>query len=333
MSGLLVFLAGCADAWLGDELENSPTAVFDEVWSQIDRHYSHFTIKEADWKALYQQYRPQITETMTERKLFEVMCEMIDHLEDGHVNIVTSFGGCGYSAWFTQYPRNYSSDLIERYYLPGRFGKAADDRITYGMIDKEIGYIHINSFSGSGWADSIDIALGALDGAAALVVDVRNNGGGSGRIAEQIAGRFADTERLYAYYRYRNGPNYSDFTQTWELRVRPMGEAPFRGPVALLTNRSCFSACEHFTLAMDELPNVTVLGDTTGGGLGNPIYRELPNGWAYRFPVWLETNVHGASLEGIGIGPDILVNMTQSDAVRGRDTILEAALGRLRSAN
>jgi len=58
----------------------------------------------------------------------------------------------------------------------------------------------------------------------------------------------------------------------------------FRGlrytdPIALLTNRRTFSAAESFVLAMRTLPQVTIVGDTTGGGSGNPLHRELPNGW------------------------------------------------------
>ena len=43
-----------------------------------------------------------------------------------------------------------------------------------------------------------------------MIVDVRDNGGGSTQNSDSIAGRFADAEYLFAYYRDRNGPDHDD---------------------------------------------------------------------------------------------------------------------------
>ena len=85
--------------------------------------------------------------------------------------------------------------------------------------------------------------------------------------------------------------------------LEPTGKRQFLGPVAVLTNRRTFSAAESFVLAMRTLPQVTLVGDTTGGGSGNPLFREMPNGWSLSVSRWLERAPDGTTHEGRGIGP------------------------------
>jgi carboxyl-terminal processing protease len=49
--------------------------------------------------------------------------------------------------------------------------------------------------------------------------------------------------------------------------------------VVVLTSRSTASAVESFVMSMRVLPHTTIAGDATGGGVGDPVFRELPNGW------------------------------------------------------
>jgi C-terminal processing protease CtpA/Prc len=76
---------------------------------------------------------------------------------------------------------------------------------------------------------------------------------------------------------------------------------------------------------MGLLPTVVSVGDTTGGGMGNPVYRELPNGWIYRLPVWIQTDHEDQRLEDVGVLPDHPVHISEIDSRFGRDTILEVA--------
>ena len=70
-----------------------------------------------------------------------------------------------------------------------------------------------------------------------------------------------------------------------------------------------------------------MIGDTTSGGLGGqPITRELPNGWVYRIPTARELTPEKEIFEGVGIPPDIAVWITEQDSLNGKDTILEKAI-------
>jgi C-terminal processing protease CtpA/Prc len=70
---------------------------------------------------------------------------------------------------------------------------------------------------------------------------------------------------------------------------------------------------------------MTVMGDTTGGGLGLPNGGQLPNGWTYRFSITKTLDPQGNNYEN-GIPPDVVKILTAEDRISGRDTVIEAAV-------
>ena len=75
---------------------------------------------------------------------------------------------------------------------------------------------------------------------------------------------------------------------------------------------------------MQCFPQVTIVGDRTGGGAGLPFSNSLPNGWFVRFSACPMYDAEGQSTE-FGIAPDYSVSLTDADFARGRDTIIEFA--------
>lgn len=86
------------------------------------------------------------------------------------------------------------------------------------------------------------------------------------------------------------------------------------------------SCAEDFVLAMRVLPTVTVVGDTTGGGSGGPIVRELPNGWTYQLSEWIEYIPSRQMFEGVGLAPGVVAKATLADAEHGVDAAMERAI-------
>ena len=91
-----------------------------------------------------------------------------------------------------------------------------------------------------------------------------------------------------------------------------------------MTNRRSFSATNDFVNHMRCLPNVTIIGEKTGGGSGMPFTSELPNGWSVRFSASPHFDAQMKHIE-FGIEPDIKVDMLQEDEMRGKDTLIEIA--------
>jgi len=321
---LVIWLGACQELILPDGTGHEPLDNFEFVWQEVDRHYSFFELKDLDWDEIGASYRPLVTSGSTPAALFEVLAQMLDQLRDGHVRLEAPFLVAQYTGWYKPYPHNFDFPLIWNEMLQDR-GTSPSGRISYGRLNSDVGYLYIPTFSGSGWAAEIDGVLKTLEGVAALVVDVRDNTGGNDANAERIAGRFTSRRRLFRRIQYRNGPDHGDFSAPQDDYLEPRGERRFAGPVALLTNRRTFSAAESFVLAMRTIPEVTVVGDVTGGGSGNPLFRELPNGWTLSISRWIEWAPDGTTHEGVGLVPDI--HATTPDYLLGNvDRILSAAV-------
>ena len=75
---------------------------------------------------------------------------------------------------------------------------------------------------------------------------------------------------------------------------------------------------------MKCMPQVTVVGDRTGGGSGLPFTASLPNGWTVRFSACPTYDANHNQTE-FGIDPDYNVALTDEDFNKGKDTIIEHA--------
>lgn len=320
---LLLPVVGCEKVLMEDDPENTPVENFDLLWENVDRRYSFFEFKDIDWDELYEKYRPQVHNEMSQTELFNVMDDMLFELRDGHVNLSSSFNTSRNWDWRLNSPPNFNYDIVERNYL------GADHRITgpfrNALIDS-VAYIYYGSFSSSVNARHINLLIRDFNNAGKLIFDVRNNGGGSLSNVERIVERFARQSVLSVYRRYKSGPGHNEFGPRIAEYSEPGEDNPvFEGEVVLLTNRGCYSATNEFVQKMRVLPNVTVLGDTTGGGGGLPFHGELPNGWTYRFSTTQTLTPDGINIED-GIEPDILRYMDENDEQNGKDTLIEEAL-------
>lgn len=318
---------GCQELFLPEEPGKGAAANFEFLWEEVDRHYSFFGLKEIDWREVRDYYRPGIRADMSPEDLFNVLSLMLAELRDGHVGLQAPFATYRYSGWYQPYRHNFDFGVVWARYLDSP--RATPSRmIFYGWVTPEIGYIHLPTFNDTGWTGEIDGVLETLADARGVVVDVRDNSGGKDANAEEIAGRFTSERRLYRRIQYRNGPGHGDFSPLKDDYLEPRGRIRFLGPVALLTNRRTFSAGESFVLAMSTLPGVTTVGDTTGGGSGNPLHREMPNGWSFSVSRWIEWSLNGTTHEGVGFPPDIPKTIP-SQLLGSSDPILQTAIAHL----
>lgn len=321
--------AGCsADSFVGADAGTDHAVVFDDVWREFDLHYSFFELKHVNWDSLGAHYRPYAIAATTDEQFATVLGKMLAELNDVHVSITptgVTNNTIRVMAHSDTIPTYFSPGLVfDKYVGASRF--TSGRHLRYGMATPTIGYVYIADFSGRDWDAEMDEALEGLGSARSLVIDVRNNAGGTYDLAAAVAGRFADRSRVFGYIRRRNGPGHADFTDYTPETVSPVGTRHFPGPVTVLANRRSFSTAENFVLAMKAQPSVTIVGDTTAGASGAPIVRELPNGWTYQLSEWIEYTPARKIFEGVGIAPNIVVRPTARDAQQGIDSVLERAL-------
>jgi len=162
---------------------------------------------------------------------------------------------------------------------------------------------------------AIDQALNELGDVDKLIVDVRFNGGGDDAISLAFANRFTDSRQRVLTKTARSLNYETPPVQAW---LEPTRGEPFLKPVVVIAGRDTASAAEIFVIAMRQLPNVTVLGETTNGALSNILHKPLPNGWNYGLSNEVYLDAAGTSFEHIGVPPDIPVPVFRiSDIKRG----------------
>ena len=317
-----VCLSSCIDE---DEQPDTPAGNFEALWQIIDEHYCFFDYKQheygLDWQAVYNKYKVRVNDHMTEVQLFEVLCDMLAELRDGHVNLSSSYDYGRYWTWQEAYPKNFS-DSLERKYLGTDYKISSG--MSYRVLDDNIGYIRYESFQDPIGEGNLDDVLSYFALCRGIIVDIRNNGGGDLTNAERLAARFVKEKTLVGYMQHKTGKGHNDFSSLEPQYLEPSSNLRWHKPVCVLTNRSVFSAANEFAVMMRALPNVKLVGDHTGGGSGMPMSSSLPNGWLIRFSACPMYDKDKQQTE-FGIAPDLNVSLTDEDTRRGIDTIIEAA--------
>jgi len=314
-----------------------PEENFEYLWKTLDRNYAVFGPKHVDWDALYSVYRPRVAPATGDDDLFEIMSDMLGHLNDNHVFLSSDDPGrffcAGYlSQVFSGRGLEVLDELKSRRPAPDSYFETGLKEgelgvFGYGWLSPEIGYIHINQFTSLRRSAAImDGIIAELEDAKAIIVDVRRNVGGDDRVGKALADRFADRKRLYMTTQVRNGEAHDDFTPRKYWHVEPGGPAQFTGPVILLTDRTTISAGENFALAMRVLPNVTVVGDFTSGCFADMYMDRLPNGWHLSVSYKLFLDYTGFCWEGIGVPPDLRVTGSEMDFDEGKDRVMDLAI-------
>jgi hypothetical protein len=320
--------AACSEPVLAPSHSTTSNAdVFDAIWTEFDLHYSYFIVKNVDWNAARDRYRPQAIAAANDVELARVIGNMLAELRDRHVMLTPTGAGSSisYRAPSDTAVAAFDASLVGRRYLaPARV--SVGGHVQYGMVSASVGYVRLPSFEGSGWVGELDAALRDMSNATSMIVDVRGNPGGSHDLAMAAAGRFATASYTCSYTRIRNGPSHDDFTAMTPQTVAPAGPAQFRGKVVVLTNRRVYSSAENFVLAMEALPSVTTMGDTTAGASGRPMTRELSNGWTYTVSTWIEYTADQKIFENIGLAPDVYVTARMTDISAGVDPVLDRAM-------
>lgn len=317
-----MLMVACVDT---EERPDTPTGNFEALWHIIDEHYCFFDYKQhvygLDWQEVYNKYKVRVNDNMSETQLFEVLCDMLGELRDGHVNLISSMDYGRYWAWHEAYPQNYS-DTLERRYLGTDYRIAGG--MSYRILDDNIGYIRYASFASPVGEGNMDDCFSYLALCRGLIIDVRNNGGGELTTAERLAARFVQEKTLVSYMQHKTGTGHSDFSQLEARYLEPSSNLRWHKGVCVLTNRSVFSAANDFAVMMHALPNVKLVGDHTGGGSGMPMSSSLPNGWSVRYSACPIYDKNKQQTE-FGIDPDVSVSLTDAATAAGIDLIIEKA--------
>ena len=327
---MLVLLAATTSCHKLESWSDSQHGNFEALWSIMDQHYCFFTEKGVDWDEIHSRYVAKVSDDMTDKELFYVCADMLNELRDGHTNLSSSFNVSYYRKWWSDYPENYNARLVEEHHL--NFNYLSAGGMDYAILPQNVGYMRYSSFNsmvGESNLDQILLHLNVCDG---LIIDVRDNGGGSMTNVETIVRRFITERTLAGYISHKTGPGHDDFSEPYAYYYDPAeaGRIMWGKPVVVLASRGTFSAANNFVSIMQYRPNTVIAGSTTGGGSGMPFNSELPNGWGIRFSACSVLDAKGNTTEqGIEPTPGCAVDLDPVQALDGHDTILDFAISYL----
>ena len=182
------------------------------------------------------------------------------------------------------------------------FGFEKMERLTGNVM-----YLKLRGFPDHDVAkETISTMMNATAYADALIVDLRQNGGGDPHtVAHAISYLVGDKkEQLTSmYFRAEN--------KTQEFWTNPAVPGPRLGagkPVYILTSEKTFSAAEDFTYTLQSMKRATVVGETTGGGAHPIAPFRINSHMVAIIPVGKSINpITKSNWEGIGITPDVAV--------------------------
>jgi len=326
---LIALLWSCEELFLEKDAANDPESNFEYLWNNMSQRYSLFEFKGIDWDSIYAVYRPQVNAQTPNDELFDIMAEMLNTLEDGHTNLRAQQDIARYFPYL-EAPPNFNYDIVERNYL------GEDFRITGFMQNQildDVGYIYYGSFVQNIAEWELDTIINRFNkvGVRGVIIDIRNNEGGNPANGLKMLSRLIDTRTHIYTSQQKSGPGRDDFGAPQEIFLDPNTEDPsFPGKVVVLSNRTVYSAGSYFSAGIRAIPEVTLMGDTTGGGSGVPAGFELPNGWACNYSSTIGTLADGYNFEG-GVPPEMYVTLDTADVLNGVDTIIEAALAEIRN--
>jgi hypothetical protein len=320
---LIMLFSSCEKALVEPTQDSAQTAIFEQTWKAIDQKYSFLAYKNINWDSIGNVYRKQVSNSISDDSLFAVLDKMLYTLKDGHVNVFSPFNKSKNWSWYLDYNQNYDEGLLERNYL-GNWKISGP--FTHQRI-KNVAYIYYGSFSSDISEDQMDYLIDTYKDAKGIIIDIRNNHGGSISNAFTLLKRMTDKAALIGKIYEKNGVKHTDFAAAHDIWVNPKaGSKTFADKkIIILTNRTSYSAASYFPAMAKALPNVTTMGDWTGGGGGLPTSQQLSNGWMVRYSSTITTDAKDFNFEN-GVPPTVKIDMSKADFDKGKDSILERAL-------
>jgi retinol-binding protein 3 len=174
------------------------------------------------------------------------------------------------------------------------------------QLDGNVGYLKMVKFEDPALAGATLVAaMEFLANTDALIIDLRQNGGGHADLVTLLTSYFVGKEpvHLVDFYDRRSG----ETSQSWTLPYVP-GPRYNDKPLYILTGQRTFSAAEQFVYCLQKMGRAVVVGEATRGGAHFAKIFQIDPHFAVMVPVGNATSITtGSNWEGTGITPDVAV--------------------------
>ena len=207
------------------------------------------------------------------------------------------------------------------------------------FLPGNVALLEVNEFETDAGFRRFTAAFDSIQQTNALIIDLRQNGGGNSSNGYHILNYLTTKPYLVGSYQSRI---YSAVGRARGegVRLQPVDTANYSAPaggnryyakpVAVLIGGATFSAAEDFCSAYVGLKRGALVGEPTGGSTGQPLSFALPGGIMARVCTKRDAYPDGTEWNGQGIQPTLLVRPTVAALAAGEDPVLAAALRQLR---
>lgn len=189
--------------------------------------------------------------------------------------------------------------------------RARMDELNCGFVkveqlDGNVGYVKFNGFFDvNACGATASAAMSFVAGSRALIVDLRENGGGSPAMVAYVSSYlFSTRTHLNDLWERRSGKTEEFWTRDDIPGRRFGGEKP----VYVLTSARTFSGAEEFSYNLKSLKRATIVGETTGGGAHPVSGHRIDEHFMIGVPFARAINpITRTNWEGVGVEPDVKV--------------------------
>ena len=206
--------------------------------------------------------------------------------------------------------------------------------VEFSLLDNGLGYVKIYSFSDN---ELLSVQLWERmmqnlneNGIPGLIIDMRQNGGGSGFLADQMAAYFFNEPLelgMSGFYDENLGEFYFNPERTDRFYL-PSEDLRYNGRVAVVTGPNCASACEFFTYNMTREGRADVIGNYPTAGLGgSQNLFQMPDFEMLQISIGRPVDMDGNIIvEGTGVAPTVRVPVTEETLFAEGDPLLDTAI-------
>jgi len=312
-----------------------------------EENYAFSTERNLNWRSIKDEFKNKITDSTTERELFEYLGQIVTRTKDQHTKIIAENGQTlqyritpsaeivsevfrnqsdfkklddYFTLFFNTNYKNISDSLLH-----GKGNKSANGKLEWGSLNNNIGYISIYAFDGfapKGFSrkqqmdslnSSMEHIINTLKDKEAIIIDISFNFGGFDAASLTLASYFTDKPKLaYISQVYNNGSFYDEAN----VYIRPADKIVYTKPVYILMTDISRSQAEVFAMKMKANANVKLAGTNTLGILSGMLGKSIGNFYSTSSNQRLLLP-NGKYYEVSGVQPDIKITVFNKENIFG----------------
>lgn len=331
----------------GNEPAISPIKIFDFVSVTLDKQFYDPQFNGADWRSIKARYRREAASARSEAESVTLIRDMLKEIGASHLE-------------FYRDPPAPAIPADERQPVGNETptpSPAPSSPVVGKKLSAQIGYIQIKRFEeGKEAVEAVDRAFTDVGNINSLIIDLRDNGGGTLSIGMRLCDYLFSEMRSVGYLFTRKGvdrlkikslseirpsslPIYDGYnvqgfleelrrSGTVMLKTGGRASKTYRGRLILLINERSASASEAFAASIKESTSAILIGQRTAGAMLSSAEVQAPGGWTLRFPEADFVTANGSRVEGRGVEPHIYVIEQKQE-----DTALKRALEIIKDTN